>query len=328
MPSSNILLFDANKANMMSDEQYKTNTQRLNGVQSGIASSQLQNKTLYQVSLVAYAIAQIMNQNGLNANDTAAVSAFVSNLSGTILQKVADLATTQQAQAGVATGKWMSPALVKTAINTLAAKSQNILSAGTKTAFGLGSTAVPDDIFKILANAILYKSGAFNTPNGGSVPIFTETETLAAATAALYGKGASATPDDIFQILANAALYKNGEIVTPGGITVPDLKVELGSYVGTGATGESNPNSLTLSFSPSLLIIYGESSVFLFSNNDGNKDGQTIMSAGTSSFGREDVPVTCNENVVSWYYRERDSYAVFAQMNFANSVYQYIAFSK
>lgn len=154
MPSSNILLFDANKANMMADEQYSTNTQRLNGVQSGIASSQLQNKTLYQVSLVAYAIAQIMNQNGLDANDTAAVSAFVANLSGTMLQKVADLASTQEAQAGVATGKWMSPALVKTAIDTLAAKAQNILSSETKTAYGLGSDAVPDEVFGAL-NATL-----------------------------------------------------------------------------------------------------------------------------------------------------------------------------
>lgn len=156
MPSSNILLFDANKANMMADEQYNTNTQRLNGVQSGIASSQLQNKTLYQVSLVAYAIAQIMNQNGLDANDTAAVSAFVANLSGTMLQKVADLASTQEAQAGVATGKWMSPALVKTAIDTLAAKAQNILSAETKTAFGLGPTAVPDDVLAFLGQYALY----------------------------------------------------------------------------------------------------------------------------------------------------------------------------
>lgn len=131
MPSSNILLFDANKANMMADEQYSTNTQRLNGVQSGIASSQLQNKTLYQVSLVAYAIAQIMNQNGLDANDTAAVSAFVANLSGTMLQKVADLATTQEAQAGVATGKWMSPALVKAAMNTYTANKWLPLTGGT-----------------------------------------------------------------------------------------------------------------------------------------------------------------------------------------------------
>lgn len=156
MPSSNILLFDANKANMMSDEQYNTNIQRLNGVQSGIASSQLQNKTLYQVSLVAYAIAQIMNQNGFDANDTAAVSAFVANLSGTMLQKVVDLASTQEAQAGVATGKWMSPALVKTAIDTLAAKAQNILSSETKTALGLPNTAVPDDAFNTLADTVFH----------------------------------------------------------------------------------------------------------------------------------------------------------------------------
>lgn len=171
MPSSNILLFDANKANMMADEQYSTNTQRLNGVQSGIASSQLQNKTLYQVSLVAYAIAQIMNQNGRDANDTAAVSAFVANLSGTVLQKIVDLATTQEAQAGVSTVKWMSPASVKTAIDTLAAKAQNILSAETKTAFGLGSTAVPDDVLAILSKAVLSTSdGDVKLPSGDSVP--------------------------------------------------------------------------------------------------------------------------------------------------------------
>ena len=133
MASSNILLFDANKANMMSDEQYNTNTQRLNGVQSGIASSQLQNKTLYQCSLVAYAIAQVMNQNGLDANDTAAVSAFVANLSGTMLQKVADLATTEEAKAGVSTGKWMSPALVKAAMDTFTANKWLPLAGGTMT---------------------------------------------------------------------------------------------------------------------------------------------------------------------------------------------------
>lgn len=119
MPSSNILLFDANKANMMSDEQYNTNTQRLNGVQSGIASSQLQNKTLYQVSLVAYAIAQIMNQNGLDANDTAAVSAFVANLSGTMLQKVYDKASQEEANSGIVDNKWISPAKLKAVTTAL-----------------------------------------------------------------------------------------------------------------------------------------------------------------------------------------------------------------
>lgn len=116
MASSNIKLFDENKGNMLTDTEFNISAQRLNGLQTGVASSQLQNKAMYQASLVAYAIAQIMLQNGLNANDTDAVSAFVANLSNTILQKVHDIATTEEAQAGVATGKWMSPALVKTAI--------------------------------------------------------------------------------------------------------------------------------------------------------------------------------------------------------------------
>ena len=121
MASSNIKLFDENKGNMLSDSEFNSSTQRMNGLQAGVASSKLQNKAMYQASLVAYAIAHVMMQNGKNANDTDAVSAFVSNLSGTMLQKVYDIATTAEAQAGVATGKWMSPALVKTAMNYMLA---------------------------------------------------------------------------------------------------------------------------------------------------------------------------------------------------------------
>ena len=134
MASSNIKLFDENKGNMLTDTEFDISTQRLNGLQAGIASSQLQNKAMYQASLVAYAIAQVMMQNGLNANDTDAVSAFVANLSGTMLQKVYDIATTEEAKAGVATGKWMSPALVKAAIDkTLTDKNYLPKSGGTMT---------------------------------------------------------------------------------------------------------------------------------------------------------------------------------------------------
>ncbi len=117
MATSNFKLFDENKGNILSDTEYNTSAQRLNGVQTGVASSQLQNKFAYQVSLVAYAIAQLMNANGLDANDTLTVSAFVANCQGAILQKVADKATTAQAQAGTDNTKWMSPALVTAAIN-------------------------------------------------------------------------------------------------------------------------------------------------------------------------------------------------------------------
>ena len=154
MASSNIKLFDENKGNMISDSEFSISNQRLNGLQTGVASSQLQNKAMYQASLVAYAIAQVMMQNGLNANDTDAVSTFVANLSNTMLQKVYDVATTAEAQAGVATGKWMSPALVKAAIDTLAAKAQNILSDETKALYSLGSNAVPNDVFVKIAQLL------------------------------------------------------------------------------------------------------------------------------------------------------------------------------
>lgn len=171
MASSNIKLFDENKGNMLTDTEFNISAQRLNGLQTGVASSQLQNKAMYQASLMAYAIAQVMMQNGLNANDTDAVSTFVANLSGTMLQKVYDIATIEEAKAGVATGKWMSPALVKAAIDALAAKAQNVLSDTTKTLYGLDSSAVPNDVFVKIkqkfsecVNPSLLDNGYFGNP--------------------------------------------------------------------------------------------------------------------------------------------------------------------
>lgn len=112
MASSNIKLFDENKGNMLNDTEFNISTQRLNGLQTGVASSQLQNKAMYQTSLVAYAIAQLMLANGVNANDTDAVSAFVGNLSASIVQKKLDKATKQDITDGIA-GKWVSSELLK-----------------------------------------------------------------------------------------------------------------------------------------------------------------------------------------------------------------------
>lgn len=132
MATNNLKIFDENKGNIMSTEEYGTNSQRLNGVQQGIASSMLQNKTLYQLSLVAYAIGQMMVNNGLDANDDNAVSAFVGNLSNTIVQKVVDKASTSEAQAGTDANKFMTPATTRAAINVLKATSQ-MATAGTDT---------------------------------------------------------------------------------------------------------------------------------------------------------------------------------------------------
>ena len=48
----------------------------------------------------------------------------------------------------------MSPALVKAAIDALAAKSQNILSNETKSLYGLENTATPDNVFSLIKTLI------------------------------------------------------------------------------------------------------------------------------------------------------------------------------
>jgi hypothetical protein len=106
MPINNFKLFDEKKANMMSDDDYAINQQRLNGVQSGVASSQLQNKTLYQTALMCYALAQLMAANGYDANDANAVSTFVNNLSRSMVQKVVDKASANDV-ANKVSGKWV-----------------------------------------------------------------------------------------------------------------------------------------------------------------------------------------------------------------------------
>ena len=108
MANTNIKLFDENKSNMMSDIDYGKDTQRANGVQTGLASSQLQNKFQYQMSLMAYAVAQLMIANGYDAMDSAAVSTFVGNFSNSVVQKVKDKASASEAAAGTNDLKWIS----------------------------------------------------------------------------------------------------------------------------------------------------------------------------------------------------------------------------
>lgn len=133
MASTNFKLFDENKTNMMSDTEYNINTQRLNGVQAGIASSQLQNKTLHQTSLVAYSLAQIMMQNGYDANDSVAVSAFVGNMSNSLLQKVLDKATADEAKGGTNNTKYITPATMKAAVDLIIANKQDKITGAAST---------------------------------------------------------------------------------------------------------------------------------------------------------------------------------------------------
>lgn len=158
MAVNNIKIFDQNKANMLTDEAYSSNVQRINGVQQGIASSQLQNKTLYQVSLVAYAIGQMMQANGLDANDADAVSTFANNMSQTIMQKVLDKANSDEAIAGTNNTKFITPSTLKAAVGSYTGRNlknndfrnyTTVLEAANAAASGgtFFATNVPDPLY-------------------------------------------------------------------------------------------------------------------------------------------------------------------------------------
>lgn len=67
--SSNFLIFDESKTNVMSDADYQSASQRQNGVLPGVADPALHNKIYRQASIMAYAIAAVMAERGETVND-------------------------------------------------------------------------------------------------------------------------------------------------------------------------------------------------------------------------------------------------------------------
>lgn len=169
MPTNNIKIFDENKTNMLTDVEYSTNAQRLNGVQSGVASSKLQNKTLYQTSLISYAIAQFMNEMGFDASDSGAVSTFVNNLSSSI-KKPADSdvkyvsqslsdAQKQQARGNIAA----APDGFGLGGNSkLLTSDDDVNTIGASGWYGWGSDNVPANALTI-TNATIMRVDAYNS---------------------------------------------------------------------------------------------------------------------------------------------------------------------
>ena len=264
MASSNIKLFDENKGNMLSDSEFSISNQRMNGLQTGVASSQLQNKAMYQASLVAYAIAQIMMHNGLNANDTDAASAFVANLSGTMLQKVYDLATTAEAKAGVATGKWMSPALVKAAIDKrLADKNYLPKSGGTMTGnlilnanptanLGAATKQYVDSKVEVLKNSI-------NTKLNGTLLKTLSNSDLSAITdrdsnISLFD-GSTFFNDGYTKV--RTRLINFSMTVTNGGGTTASVQVQIGSFNFSNDVKQDSTFTLNLADSRFVLNVSG-----------------------------------------------------------------------
>lgn len=68
------------------------------------------------------------------------------------------------------------------------------------------------------------------------------------ATAALFGLGTDAVPDDVLAAIKTALTQHDTEIAA-------GAKIATGSYTGTGTYGSSNPCSLTFDFVPKVVVI-------------------------------------------------------------------------
>ena len=126
------------------------------------------------------------------------------------------------------------------------------------------------------------------------------------ATAALFGLGGDAVPDDVLNAIKTLINGANANA---------DAKAQIatGSYTGTGTYGASNPNSLTFDFEPKLVIVHGGLYYLV-----------AVYSQGRATAVYLSVSKTCwltwDENALSWQ-GENAEY----QLNLSNVVYNYIA---
>lgn len=86
MAQNDFLVFNENDNNTLTQEEYSTDSQRIGGLQGGIARSKIHNKLLRQLSIATYSLAKIITDSGQDALDTDP-EAFYTNLK-TVLQQV------------------------------------------------------------------------------------------------------------------------------------------------------------------------------------------------------------------------------------------------
>ena len=117
------------------------------------------------------------------------------------------------------------------------------------------------------------------------------------------------------------------------GNAIPAVKMETGSYVGTGTYGSSNPNTLTFSFAPKLVVISGtatnqftDSLALISGNTKTGAMGYNNLSSGSGVFAGG-IRVSWDENSVSWYVDDisNSNFSEHIQKNLEGQEYYYVA---
>ena len=95
MATTNILEFNVQKSNMMSDSSYSSSSQRNSGVTLGLADSSLHNKLFRQTSLMAAALAKAVQQSGYDVLDTSTAESIATNILSLLKFSLSDSTTLQ-----------------------------------------------------------------------------------------------------------------------------------------------------------------------------------------------------------------------------------------
>ena len=109
----------------------------------------------------------------------------------------------------------------------------------------------------------------------------------------------------------------------PGGKTLDQVmgfpaQIYMGSYVGTGTYGQSNPNTLTFPFEPKVILVQEQNTSLMYSFY-AVKGTQRTTTNYLNSLG--DIMLNWDENSVSWYSKN----TVDVQLNHSGYNYNYIA---
>ena len=153
------------------------------------------------------------------------------------------------------------------------------------------------------------------------------------ATAAMYGLGSDAVPDDVLNAIKTLINGANANA---------DAKAQIatGSYTGTGTYGIDSPNSLTFDFAPKLLIFI-DNNGHIMENRSDNTSYKALLIGNPQALGTDYVSMgfpsaydDSNDDeyysyskrsedgkTLYWYINSKASY----QYNNSGTVYRYVA---
>ena len=170
---------------------------------------------------------------------------------------------------------------------------------------------------------VLTQTGAWaNAISGSSVHGYRPCFTLPATFSATFYVNQNGT------VHADQEYAQGGSFADLWGNIIPTIKIETGSYVGTGTYGSSNPNKLTFGFEPKLVLVFAGSSLESFmiipafaGNPDGN--GSSFIIGGSNACQVYPVSKNVDGNSLNWWVNGITQPHI--QFNHSGRTYNYIA---